>query len=717
MNKATLEENPINKKEEIKKVLNESQDMVGDKNHKEGIFHQIFRGYIPLTLLSNLKTELPNEKKEKIEAYCHLIQIALRKRTSVLDSLAKGYGTNNIDIKYKKTALTEYEAEKNKLDKTEKEIKATLSDPSPSLKQWLNELNISNDQLSVALVNPFEIDQNGYVPPEVLQRMSNIGLFKLKVPKQYGGLGFSQKEYDTVLQTLAHISGTLLAIISAHSTIGSAPLMMYGSEEQKSHYLKEVAKGNYLVAFGLTEPASGTDALGKMECIAKSSDDDNHWIINGEKIYITNIHRSGLMYMMTKTDLGNGLSVEEMKPTVFIVELPFKITDSMEEINKKREELAQKGMRMSAPLDLMMIRGSNQAHITFENFKIPKSQVLGEVEGGAKVIFNGLNKGRAGFGASSAEAARYIFETALEHTIQREMFKAFGGKQSDLPQVKKYISRMAVTVASLKATSDMTTALIQDYGDNMNIIAECAAIKILATEGSWDVATHALRLWGGTGTMKGHSGGMELSLRDAWIGIVVEGVNEAMKQLVTGVGVQGVKSDADTIARHCFALLKPILTLGRSNNKKEDSSKKKRKFVFNFWGSFVPAKWRLASGMLRFEAGNLNLSDAIWLQYHTKILSLKTAILGLKYGNNMVVRQLELIRMSDIAMDLYSLAAAQIKLNNTQLKVKEAEKEALKRFVVITQKRIKENLKDLKINNKDDIDDTNVANCWIKEKC
>ncbi len=711
MNKATLE-NPINKKDEIKKVLNESQDMVGDKTHKEGIFHQIFRGYVPLTLLSNLKTELDGEKKEKIDAYCHLIQIALRRSTTTLNYLAKGYGTNLEEIKYKQTALMEYESEKKKLEETEKKVKSSLNDPSPAFKRWLDELRVNHDLLSNALVNPFEIDQNGYVPPEVLQRMSTIGLFKLKVPKQYGGLGFSQKEYDLVLQTLAHISGTLLAIISAHSTIGSAPLMLYGTEEQKSHYLKEVVLGKYLVAFGLTEPASGTDAIGKMKCIAKLSDDGKHWVVSGEKIYITNIHRSGLMYMMAKTDLGGSLSIDEMKPTVFIVELPFRITDSMDEINNKREELAKIGMRMSTPLDLMMIRGSNQAHITFDNFKIPVNQVLGEVEGGAKVIFNGLNKGRAGFGASSAEAARYIFEAALEHSTKREMFKAFGGKQSDLPQVKKYISRMATTVASLRAVSDTTTAIIQDYGDNMNIIAECAAIKILATEGSWDVATHALRLWGGTGTMKGHPGGMELSLRDAWIGIIVEGVNEAMKQLVTGVGVQSVKTDADTIAKHFLALLKPF-----SPSKKSESSKKKRKFVPDFWGSFIPAKWRLFYGMIRFECGNLSFSDALWIQYHTKILSLKTAVLGLKYGNNMVVRQLELIRMSDIAMDLYSLASVQIKLNHKSIEINEAEREALKRFVVITKKQIKKNLSELKIGNQDDKEDIKVADLWIKEKC
>ena len=546
----------ISQHQEIKKVLSESQDMVGDKSHKEGIFHKIFRGYVPLNLLSNLKFEPDKEKKEKIEAYCHLIKIALRRNLSSLNSLLKGYGTDSEDVKFKQTALSEFNREKIKFEENEKEVNRIILTPYSALKNWFKELNISSDVLSAPVVDPFYIDQHAYVPVEVLNRMKEIGLFKLKVPKKYGGLGFSQKEYDLVLRALAHISGTLLAVISAHSTIGSAPLMLYGTEEQKELYLEKVVEGNFLVAFGLTEPASGTDAVGKMKCTAKLSDDGKFWIINGEKIYITNVHRAGLMYMMAKTDLGKGQSIEEMKPTVFIVELPFRITDSIEEIDKKRKELHQRGIRMSKPLDLMMIRGSNQAHITFENFKVPVGDVLGGVEGGAKVIFNGLNKGRAGFGASSAEASRVMFESALERTTEREMFKAFGGKQSDLPQVKKYISRMAVTSCALRAVSDMTTAVIEDYGDEMNIIAECAAIKILGTEGSFDTSTYALRLWGGTGTMRGHSGGMELSFRDSWIGIIVEGVNEAMKQLVTGVGVQAVKNDADIISRHFFALIK-----------------------------------------------------------------------------------------------------------------------------------------------------------------
>lgn len=706
MNKIATQQFQPNK-EEIKSVLKESQDMVGEKTLSEGIFHKIFRGYLPLTLLSNLNLE-PRDR-EKIETYCHLVDIALRRSKESLDFLIKGYGTNKDEIKNKKTANDEYEEEIKRLGEIEESLHLTLKNPSSALKNWLEELKIIAVDLNTAIVNPFEIDQNAYIPTEVLQRMGKIGLFRLKVPSKYGGLGFSQKEYDLVLRTLAHISGTLLAVVSAHSTIGSAPLMLYGTEEQKEHYLKEVSKGNYLCAFGLTEPTSGTDAVGKMKSTARLSDDKKYWIVNGEKIYITNIHRAGILYLMAKTNHGDDTPVEKMRPTVFIVELSFNIYDSKEDIEKKLKDLESQGMRMSKPLDLIDIRGSNQAHIVFENFKIPVDRVLGGVDDGSKVIFNGLNKGRAAFGASSAEAARFIFESALKRARRREMFKVFGGKQSDLPQVKIYIANLAVTASALRAVSDITSALIEKYGDEINIIAECAAIKILGTEGAWEAANYGMRIWGGTGTMRGHPGMMELAFRDAWIGIIVEGVNEAMKQLVAGVGVQAAKNDFETIVKHVLFVLNPFRAM-----KADDLKKKKKKFTIDIFGSLIPAKLRLIGGLLRFETGKLTFSDALWLQWHTKSLALRTAIMGMVYGNKMVVKQIELIRMADIAMDLYALSAVMVSLRINQ-NLSRAEIAALKRFIQITKEKVSQNLRALHIGNKNDKEDINVADLWINE--
>src|SRR5262249_35282785 len=149
---------------------------------------------------------------------------------------------------------------------------------------------------------------------------SDLGLYKLKIPQEYGGIGVSQKIYGKILEAFPDISASVGTVVSAHSTIGSAPLLMFGTPEQKNKYLREIAEGKYLAAFGLTEPRAGTD-LNKLETVAELSDDRSHWKLSGEKIFITNTPDSGVMYVVsgktiTRDPEGNKV---ELGPTVFIV--------------------------------------------------------------------------------------------------------------------------------------------------------------------------------------------------------------------------------------------------------------------------------------------------------------------------------------------------------------------------------------------------------------
>ena len=154
MSQTIVEKSSFDQKSEIKDVLKDSQDMVGEKTASEGIFQKIFRGYIPLDLLSGLRLELQGEEKTKIDAYCQLIQIAFRRNMSTLDYLVKGYGTTHEDIKFKQTAFLEYEEERNKIQENEKKAKNLLDAPYSSLKNWITELKITPVELSTAIVNP-----------------------------------------------------------------------------------------------------------------------------------------------------------------------------------------------------------------------------------------------------------------------------------------------------------------------------------------------------------------------------------------------------------------------------------------------------------------------------------------------------------------------------------------------------------------------------------
>lgn len=656
---------------------------------------------------------------------------------------------------------------------SEKKAHQLLDNPTPKLKEWMDTLKLNADQLRTPVLDANQIDREAYVPSETLVRMKELGLFKLKVPTEYGGLDLHQKEYHRVIKTLPPISGTLGALISAHSTIGSAPLVLNGTKAQQEEYLPKIAEGNFLAAFGLTEPGAGTDTK-KLKTTASLSPDGKEWIINGEsgefgeKLYITNTHRSGLMFLMTKTDLGQNfgtpgenamiakwahsqkkgkaakgaeakldfealkkqhpdkpwmkLSNKMLKESIMILDLPFRITDTPEQRAEKMKDLADKGMVIAEPLDLMMIRGSNQAFIRFNNFRVPVNKVLGgvgedldplhkllkehadkpEVPGldwrkmtlngkplkldgagqGMNDVFNALNKGRAGFGPSYASAVKAMLDQSKKHAVQREMFDLYGGTQDKMPVIKKYLGEMAMKSAALDAVSELTSALIEEKGDKMNIIDICAAVKVISTEWNWESAQLAMRIFGGNGTRRGADNGMERNFRDAWIGLIVEGVNEAMKQVVVGVGATPAMESLQNV-------MKGKITKADLKNLVKGPLPSR---ITASFGLPIPGLKNITLLSLR-EKGDLDRADAAWIQSRTAQLYRRSTAWGAKYGPKMMGRQNELIRLSDISLDLFAMAAVMLKLKKTPDLPKE-EKVSLQEFINVTKRRIDKNLKE-----------------------
>lgn len=643
-------------KTQLKQMMKKSGGMTGEKGQELGVFQRMISyDHMPIGLMREaLAYKLTPAETTSINDYIELINLGLRPAEDTVFNWLRGYyGSTSSDIPPRleeefRYELALWQAEEHESHGRLREITSGSNDPQ---NEFIGRLGIHFAALQRALVNPFQIDKEAYVSPELLILMKNLGLFKLKIPKQYGGLGLNQREYDLVLRALTHsYSGTLGGVVSAHSTIGSAPLVKYGTTKQQEYYLPRIAEGDYLCAFGLTEPESGTDAMDSAGTIAKKSKDGNSWIINGRKVFITNTHRSGIMYAMAKVDDGKG----EPKPTVFIIELPFRITDTKEDTLRKRQELKSQGLYISEPLDGNTIRGSNQAYMEFHDFKLPvknndgMNSILGGDEAigsGAKIIFNSLNAGRAGFGTFCAEAASGAFELALIEAVQRKRFDLYGGTLADLPTVKKYLSTMAVKISALNATTELTTALIDKY-PNMNIIAEAAAIKAFATEEAWDVAQTANRMLGGMGTMKGQA--MELVLRDLWIPLIVEGVNEALKQHLVLVSAKPSMRDSKSIG----------------------------------------GIYRLTKSLVHFENGGLNTLDAFWIQKETKKLSLKAKWLGFKNGDKTALKQHEIISIADRAIELYAATAVMLKLQDESISDKE--RAALEQFVTNVKNRSSE---------------------------
>ena len=644
----------------VKKLMKKSGGMLG--TGQNGIIQEaISGGVLRLNWLEKtVNDKLSPECERKINAYIELVSYGLRFKKDIVSNWLTGYGSSPDDIAPDLKKEYEYNlagwtiSNDAALDK--------LQNPGAEIKEWMNNLGIGFEDLKTPLVNPFEIDEKICVPTELFERMKNLGLFKLKIQKEFGGLGLNQKEYDRVIRTIIHTySGTLSGIVSAHSTLGSKPFEYYGDDNQRHHHLPKVARGDGLVSFALTERGSGTDAVNRAATIARLSPDGKKYVLNGSKIYITNAHRSCLILIFAKVDDGD----PELKPTVLMKELPFRLSDTEEQLEEKRQRLKKEGLYISKPLELSGIRGSDQAYIEFHNYEIPLvneagiSNVLGKVGEGTKVIFNSLNAGRAGFGSFCAEAVKHAFRISVLESIQRRRFDEHGGRLADLPQVKKYITEMAIKTEVIDAAVELTTNLIDTY-PHMNIIAECAVIKALATEGAWMVSAVAGRVFGGQSLMKGYP--IELIMRDMWVPMIVEGVNEALKQHLVGVGV------------------KPLLKAGL----------------------FEHLKLAL-SHLFNYESGGLSVSDMWWLQIKTKIFSTKVRIRGatdIIKGESTLLKQRELLALADEMIEIYGAAGAMLKLRDKNLP--EHKKLALEQFI--------KNLKSRKNNYP-----ASIANAYIKE--
>lgn len=621
----------------VGKLMAKSGGMLG--TGQNGVFQEATsNGVLRLDWLEEaVNNKLSPEAAKKINAYIDLIQDGLRLKSDVVVNWLKGYGSSPDDIP--PSLEKEYEYNCARWAAANGAALARLQDPRADVKKWMDDLSLKFENLKEALVNPFQIDEEIYTRPELLERMRDLGLLRLKIPKKFGGMGFNQREYDKVIRAIIHTySGTLSGLVSAHSTLGSKPFEYYGDFMQKWYHLSRIARGDGLVSFALTERVSGTDAINNAETIATLSDDKKSYKLNGSKVYITNAHRSCIMLIFAKADDGG----PELKPTVFIKELPFRLTDSFEELEAKRQALKEEGLYISKPLELSGIRGSNQAYIEFHDLEIPLvneagvSNILGEVGEGTKVIFNSLNAGRAGFGSFCAEAAKVAFEMAILEAIQRRRFDEHGGRLADLPNIKRYISEMAIRTEALDATVELTTNLIDTF-PHMNIIAECAAIKALSTEEAWKVSTMAARMFGGQSLMKGFP--IELLMRDMWVPLIVEGVNEALKQHMVGVGS------------------KPALKAQTSPQ-------------------LVPV---MLAKRLKYESGGLDLDDMFWLQRKTKSYSARALALGITNGKKTMLKQKELLALADEGIEIYQAAAVLLKLESQNLP--EHRRLALKQFI------------------------------------
>ena len=352
-----------------------------------------------------------------------------------------------------------------------------------------------------------EYDRNAEQPEEFIQALRDMGLFGLIIPEEYGGLALSNGAYARVLgQTSSHDTSVSLTI-GAHSSIGMKGLLLFGTDEQKQRYLPQLATGELIAAFCLTESGAGSDAAAIRTKATRN--DDGSWILNGEKIWITNGGIAGFYTVFAKTDTPEG------KVTAFIVEAGWK------------------GVEHGPHEDKMGIRASSTTTVSFSDVHVPAENVLGSVGKGFKVAMSILNSGRTGLGGGAVGGIKSLIKMASAQAKDR---KQFDKPIAEFGLVREKIAQMTVDCFAAESTVWMVAHLIDSGCTDYSV--EAAISKVFASEAVQRASYEALQIAAGNGYMREFP--YEQITRDTRILSIFEGTNEILRLYIALSGLKGV---------------------------------------------------------------------------------------------------------------------------------------------------------------------------------
>lgn len=345
----------------------------------------------------------------------------------------------------------------------------------------------------------FMLDKNNEFPREQIKAFGKMGLLGIPYPKEYGGLGKDIISYAIAVEELSRVDGGTGVILSAHVSLGTYPIFAFGTEEQKKKYLVPLAKGEKLGAFGLTEPNAGSDA-GGTETTAELVGD--HYILNGEKIFITNGGEADTYVVFAVTTPGIGTR----GISAFIVEKGWE------------------GFTIGDHYDKLGIRSSATAQLLFNDVKVPKENLLGKEGQGFKIAMNTLDGGRIGIAAQALGIAQGAYEAAVEYAKDREQFNA---PIAQLQAIQFKIAEMATKIRAARFLV-YSAAELKEHHEPYGM--EAAMAKKYASDICLEVVNDALQIFGGNGYLKGME--VERFYRDAKICTIYEGTNEIQNVVI-----------------------------------------------------------------------------------------------------------------------------------------------------------------------------------------
>lgn len=359
---------------------------------------------------------------------------------------------------------------------------------------------------------------------EVMRKAGELGLLSIAVPEAYGGMGMGFVTTMLVCDYISGATGSFSTAFGAHTGIGTLPITLYGTEEQKQKYVPKLASGEWFGAYCLTEPGAGSDAnSGKTKAVL--SDDGKYYSITGQKMWISNAGFAKLFIVFARIE-------DDKNITAFIVE-----KDKVEGLSFGEEE------------HKLGIHGSSTRQVFFNDMKVPVENLLGERNGGFKIAMNALNVGRIKLAAACLDAQRRVTENAVKYANERVQFKtpiaqfgaikqklaemataAYVGESASYRAGKNIEDRIALRVADGNNHQEAELKGVEEYA------IECSILKVAVSEDIQNCSDEGIQIFGGMGFSKDTP--MEAAWRDARIARIYEGTNEINRMLAVGMLVK-----------------------------------------------------------------------------------------------------------------------------------------------------------------------------------
>ncbi len=358
-----------------------------------------------------------------------------------------------------------------------------------------------------------EMDEREEFPRATVDKMREEGYFGVPVPEAYGGLGLGKVGYCILLEEMGRVDASHGAIVGAHTSLGTTPLLYYGTEEQKRRWLIPAARGHRLLAFSLTEPASGSDS-GAVHTAAERAGD--RWVLTGTKIYVTNGREADTVIVMAGNDVKLG---PNGGVTAFLL------------------DKGTPGFSVGRCEKKMGLHGTSTAELVLDHVEVGPENVLGPVGKGVHVAMTALDVGRVSLGAASLGAIHAATTAALDFAKNRTQF---GLPISEYEAIQFKLADMAMHAHALRYLVYHAAARQDALGtdpsawtklERLDKTRESAIVKCLASEWASDAIDEALQIHGGLGYIRGTP--IERAYRDARIAEIFEGTNEIQRVVVS----------------------------------------------------------------------------------------------------------------------------------------------------------------------------------------